>query len=296
MKKWLRRIIQGILLMVMAFSLVEIGTYLWERRHSNSQLSQINQQLSDLTLSPAASVDSSEGNKEKLVDYVALMERLKAMNKDTVAYITIFGSENRYPVLQAEDNDYYLRRGIDEQYSIQGIPFMDYQNNPDLTDQNTVLYGHMMYYGDEMFGVLKHFFDQKYADESEKLFTLTNERGVYTYRIFSIRQPLATDPYRYPNLEEQKFLGNLQQDLAQSETNFHFDGTLSPHDRVVTLSTCTTNQDEDRRIAVVGVLIKMESKERTITREEVIDEKGNGGWDKANEQSAAQNEMPVVSE
>lgn len=282
--------------MVMAFSLVEIGTYLWERRHSNSQLSQINQQLSDLTLSPAASVDSSEGNKEKLVDYVALMERLKAMNKDTVAYITIFGSENRYPVLQAEDNDYYLRRGIDEQYSIQGIPFMDYQNNPDLTDQNTVLYGHMMYYGDEMFGVLKHFFDQKYADESEKLFTLTNERGVYTYRIFSIRQPLATDPYRYPNLEEQKFLGNLQQDLAQSETNFHFDGTLSPHDRVVTLSTCTTNQDEDRRIAVVGVLIKMESKERTITREEVIDEKGNGGWDKANEQSAAQNEMPVVSE
>lgn len=282
--------------MVMAFSLVEIGTYLWERRHSNSQLSQINQQLSDLTLSPATSVDSSEGNKEKLVDYVALMERLKAMNKDTVAYITIFGSENRYPVLQAEDNDYYLRRGIDEQYSIQGIPFMDYQNNPDLTDQNTVLYGHMMYYGDEMFGVLKHFFDQKYADESEKLFTLTNERGVYTYRIFSIRQPLATDPYRYPNLEEQKFLGNLQQDLAQSETNFHFDGTLSPHDRVVTLSTCTTNQDEDRRIAVVGVLIKMESKERTITREEVIDEKGNGGWDKANEQSAAQNEMPVVSE
>lgn len=296
MKKWLRRIIQGILLMVMAFSLVEIGTYLWERRHSNSQLSQINQQLSDLTLSPATSVDSSEGNKEKLVDYVALMERLKAMNKDTVAYITIYGSENRYPVLQAEDNDYYLRRGIDEQYSIQGIPFMDYQNNPDLTDQNTVLYGHMMYYGDEMFGVLKHFFDQKYADESEKLFTLTNERGVYTYRIFSIRQPLATDPYRYPNLEEQKFLGNLQQDLAQSETNFHFDGTLSPHDRVVTLSTCTTNQDEDRRIAVVGVLIKMESKEHTITREEVIDEKGNGGWDKANEQSAAQNEMPVVSE
>ena len=282
--------------MVMAFSLVEIGTYLWERRHSNSQLSQINQQLSDLTLSPATSVDSSEGNKEKLVDYVALMERLKAMNKDTVAYITIYGSENRYPVLQAEDNDYYLRRGIDEQYSIQGIPFMDYQNNPDLTDQNTVLYGHMMYYGDEMFGVLKHFFDQKYADESEKLFTLTNERGVYTYRIFSIRQPLATDPYRYPNLEEEKFLGNLQQDLAQSETNFHFDGTLSPHDRVVTLSTCTTNQDEERRIAVVGVLVKVESKERTITREEVIDEQGNGGWDKANEQSSTQNEMSVVSE
>lgn len=282
--------------MVMAFSLVEIGTYLWERRHSNSQLSQINQQLSDLTLSPAASVDSSEGNKDKLVDYAALMERLKAMNKDTVAYITIYGSENRYPVLQAEDNDYYLRRGIDEQYSIQGIPFMDYQNNPDLTDQNTVLYGHMMYYGDEMFGVLKHFFDQKYADESEKLFTLTNERGVYTYRIFSIRQPLATDPYRYPNLEEEKFLGNLQQDLAQSETNFHFDGTLSPHDRIVTLSTCTTNQDEERRIAVVGVLVKMESKERTITREEVIDKQGNGGWDKADNPSGTQNEVPVVSE
>lgn len=296
MKKWLRRIVQGILLMVMAFSIVEIGSYLWARQHSNSQLSRINKQLSDLAVPTAFSTGASGSKQEELVDYTALMKRLKEMNKDTVAYLTIFGSENRYPVLQAKDNDYYLRRGIDEEYSIQGIPFMDFQNKPDLSDQNTVLYGHMMYYGDEMFGILKHFLDQSYTDKSEKRFTLTNEKGVYTYRIFSIRQPLATDPYRYPNLEEEKFLANLQQALTQSETNFHFDSVLSAKDHVVTLSTCTANQDDEKRIAVVGVLEKIQTKERTITREEVIDKQGKGSWEKTGMFPVPQTDASSASE
>lgn len=84
MKKWLRRIIQGILLMVMAFSIVEIGSYLWARQHSNSQLSRINKQLSDLAVPTASSTGASGGKQEELVDYTALMKRLKEMNKDTV--------------------------------------------------------------------------------------------------------------------------------------------------------------------------------------------------------------------
>lgn len=278
MKKWLRRILQGILLMIMAFSVVEIGTYLWERQHSNSQLAHVNEQLADFSIPKESLSHSSPEKKEPLLDYSALMKRLKKMNEDVVAYITIYGSSNQYPVLQAEDNDYYLRRGIDEKYSIQGIPFMDYQNNPELTDQNTVLYGHMMYYGDEMFGVLKHFLDQDYVNKSDKLFSLVNEKGIYTYRIFSVREREATDAYREPNLDEEEFLRNLQQDLAQSAVNFALDEELNAKDRVVTLSTCTTNQNEDRRIVVVGVLVKIETKERTITREEVMSAGTNGGW------------------
>lgn len=279
MKKWLRRLIQGIFLMIMAFSVVEIGTYLWERQKSNSEIAAVQKQLADLSIPKEASSASSAAQNAPMLDYEALMNRLKTMNKDVVAYIMIYGAPNQYPVLQAKDNDYYLRRGIDEKYSIQGIPFMDYQNKPDLTDQNTVLYGHMMYYGDEMFGILKHFLDQSYVDKSDNLFSLVNEKGIYTYRIFSVRQRDATDSYRDPNVEEKTFLNNLQEDLDRSEVNFHFKEKLSAKDRVVTLSTCTTTQDESKRIAVVGVLVKIENKERTVTREQVMSIDANKGWD-----------------
>lgn len=283
MKKWLRRLLQGVLLMIMAFSVVEIGTYLWQRQHSNSQLNHVNRELEDLIqISADASTHSAdEAVDVEHVDYTALMKRLLAMNGDTVAYISIRGSENRYPVLQSKDNDFYLRRGIDKKYSIQGIPFMDYQNSPDLSDQNTIIYGHMMYYGDEMFGVLKHFLDQGYADKSEKLFSLLNQNGIYTYRIFAIRQKLATDPYRYPNLEEKKFAANLQDDLKNSEVNMQWKGSLTAKDRIVTLSTCTTNQDDTKRVVVVGVLVQVDTKERTVTRQEVLKDAAQGDWSKA---------------
>ena len=75
MKKWLRRLLQGVLLMIMAFSVVEIGTYLWQRQHSNSQLNTVNRELEDLIqISADASTHSAdEAIDVEHVDYTALM-------------------------------------------------------------------------------------------------------------------------------------------------------------------------------------------------------------------------------
>ena len=146
---------------------------------------------------------------------------------------------------------------------------MDYRNKKELTDQNTIIYAHMMYYGDEMFGVLKHFTDQKYVDQSPKTVTLTTDQGVFTYRLFSIEHVGATDPYRIPNKPGDEFMGDMLAAYAASEADFDLSAEFNEKDRIITLSTCTTDQDESERIAVLGVLEKVETKEGTVTREEI---------------------------
>lgn len=266
MKKWLKRIVQGVLLLIMAFSLFEIGDYFYERFRSDRAFDEIHQQVSDLIQGEDNSSQGASGSYTSKTDYEALMARLKEINEQTVAYIEIQGSENRYPVMQSDDNEFYLRRGMDKEYSLQGTPFMDYRNAPDLTDQNTIIYAHMMNYGDAMFGIFRHYLDQDYVDAQPKTFTLTTENGVYTYQMFSLQHVWATDPYRIPNQEEEKFVEDLVVDYEQSEVNFGYASDFSPEDRVVTLSTCTTNHDDEKRLAIVGVLTQVETKSGVTKR------------------------------
>lgn len=286
MKKWLRRIVQGVLLMIMAFSLLEIGDYFYERYKSDQAFNAINKEVGDLVRTEAVSdagaqVVAAEEEKEPAVDYEALMARLKGINDDVVAYIDIKGSENRYPVVQSDDNDYYLRRGMDKEYSLQGTPFMDFRNQPNLMDQNTILYAHMMNYGDAMFGIFRHYLEQDYVDQQPKTFTLATQEGVYTYRMFSLQHVWATDPYRIPNQEDDAFVEDLVVDYAQSEVDFGYASDISPKDRVVTLSTCTTDHDDEKRIAVVGVLTQVETKKGVTTREEVLGGGADLTWESA---------------
>lgn len=278
MKKWVRRLVQGVLLMIMAFSVVEIGSYLYERQKSDREFSEINQGINDI-VGKADSVESSDAKVS--VDYAALMARLKSINQDSVAYIDIKGSENRYPVAQSEDNEFYLRRGMDKEYSLQGTPFMDFRNSKKLTDQNTIIYAHMMNFGDAMFGIFRHYLKQDYVNQQPKEFTLTTEDGVYTYRMFSLRHVWATDPYRIPNQEDKAFVDDMLAAYAQSEVDFAYQSDFSAKDRIVTLSTCTTDHDDEQRIAIIGILQKIETKDGTTTREEILRGGADVTWEVA---------------
>lgn len=66
-----------------------------------------------------------------------------------------------YPLLQGEDNQYYLNHTWKKWTSAVGAIFMDSQNNPNLTDFNTIVYGHRMNNG-SMFASLKNYKKQSY--------------------------------------------------------------------------------------------------------------------------------------
>ena len=257
MKKWIYRIIQAILILIILFCGYQIGSYYWQRYQSDKSYENLAEEL-DLQTEPTS--DTSNDATPEVPDYEGIMAKLLAKNEDTVAYLEILGTKNAYPVMQAEDNDFYLRRGFDKADNIQGSLFMDYVNKPNLSDQNTVIYGHTMNQGDAMFGIFKHFYEQEYVDRSEKAFRLFKQDGIYYYRIFSVYRVPADALYRVPNVEPEAWVQFLEDTRAQSEANFGWDKPFVASDRVVTLSTCTDDHNSDYRTAIVGILEKVVTK------------------------------------
>ena len=67
-------------------------------------------------------------------------EGLQAVNPDVIAWIDIPGLSISYPVVQGTDNAYYLHHLFTGEYNSSGSIFADCHNQPDFTDQNTIIY------------------------------------------------------------------------------------------------------------------------------------------------------------
>lgn len=92
--------------------------------------------------------ESPEPEKEKEEPQSRYLEidfaGLKAVNPDVIAWIQIPALDISYPVVQGKDNAYYLHHLFSGESNINGSIFVDCHNQPDFTDQNTIVYGHNM--------------------------------------------------------------------------------------------------------------------------------------------------------
>lgn len=92
----------------------------------------------------------------------------KDFSQDTKAILEI-PDVLEYPVVQSDDNSFYLHRGLDKKYKYSGTLFIDYHNNSDFTDDNTIIYGHNMTSG-RMFGSLKKYKSKSYMQKHKYFF------------------------------------------------------------------------------------------------------------------------------
>lgn len=83
-------------------------------------------------------------------------EELQALNPEVIGWVTVDGTHIDYPVTQASDNDKYVNTDAEGKYSLAGSIFLDYRNQKDFTDFNSILYGHHMA-DHAMFGDLADF-------------------------------------------------------------------------------------------------------------------------------------------
>lgn len=80
-------------------------------------------------------------SKHVLAKYKDLLEK----NNDFVGILKIpLLDENDMKVVQGEDNEEYLYKNFNGEYSVYGTLFVDYRNKVDNFDTNTIIYGHKM--------------------------------------------------------------------------------------------------------------------------------------------------------
>jgi sortase B len=175
---------------------------------------------------------------------------LQAINPDIVGWIYIADTQISYPVVQASDNSYYLKRMVDGGHNSAGSIFMDYRNDSNLTDRNSILYGHHMKNG-SMFAGLVKYKTSGYYEEHPRALLMTPEKN-YVIDFFSgYVASEDMDAWQVAFADDASYAQWLEE--AQSRSCFQSSVEVDSSCQVVTLSTCSY-EFENARFVLVGIL------------------------------------------
>ncbi len=273
----IRKIVLIVAAVVFIGCMIRLGV-IYLGTHENAQASQ---ELSDMmTSGETAETDwSTIYNKYPNVDFPVGMQTkfadLYALNDDLVGWIRIPGLDIDYPVVQTEDDNYYLKRDYKGNKSDYGTIFVGAANNIKELDQNTVVYGHSMRRDVQMFAALKEY---KTIEGFKKnpiieFNTLYGDYKFKVYAVFISNGSTAGDNgyvFRYttPNLANLEAFAGFVDQLNQ-RTLYYTGVDIQPDDKLITLSTCTYEFDNGR-LAVVGRLIREGESEEVDTSKATV--------------------------
>lgn len=195
------------------------------------------------------------------VDRQAELAEAKKSNADTMAWLYIPGAEVDDPVVQAEDNGYYLHLDENGNYAVWGCYYADCRDHfdgRDGLDTNTVIYGHSASNCDPdgpKFTKLYRYMDADFVEENPYIYLSVEGENL----IFQITACFVTDisfDYIAPNptgTELTEFF-----DAVARKNWLDMDGvSFSEGDKVLTLSTCCRKYDNsgNQRLVLMAKLL-----------------------------------------
>ena len=173
-------------------------------------------------------------------------EALNEMNVNAVVWLYCEGTPINYPVVQSTDNSYYLNHLYDDQTNSSGAIFMDALNNPELTDANTVIYGHNMKNG-TMFASLQNYDMQSYYKEHPVMYYITKEHS-YKIDVFASYETSGdSETFTMFFDSPQTYSGYLQRTWEKSRIDTSW-LPMSTDDNIVTLTTCSYSFNNARHV------------------------------------------------
>ena len=183
------------------------------------------------------------------VDFDVLLQE----NPDTVAWIRFDEpSIISYPVVKSADNKEYLTKTFSANDNKLGAIFMDMKNKSDFSDRNTMIYGHNLKVGGEMFSQLKEYEEESFYKEHPNFYIYTPDGKVRMYKVFAASVVKDTsDAYNLTYNSDEEFESYLN--LCRESSNYQVDVEVNAQSQIVSLSTCT-NVKEDERFLLQGVL------------------------------------------
>ena len=177
---------------------------------------------------------------------------LSRVNSDVVAWLIVDSTNINYPIVKTGDNDFYLNHNINKIKDSNGWTFMDYRNSTNMDDHNTIFYGHNLL-NKTSFGSISSIFTDKWFKNSNHSIVVVTPSGRYTYKIFSVYYSDPNSTYLQTNFSDSsQYLEFLN--MLKSKSRYNFKEDLSADDKIITLSTCT--DDNNGRKVVHARLIK----------------------------------------
>ena len=189
-------------------------------------------------------------NRSDFPDIEVDFDSLEKINEGFVCWLYAPGAEVNHPVVQGEDNEFYLHNTFEMQPNNAGCVFMDCDADPELTSWNTFFYGHNMRNG-TMFGHLKNYINVSSTYDEYPYIYVFRPEGIYRYEIFSFYLDTPESQMYYNCQTFKEYRAYLREAEARSVREC---SAKSDRDKnIVTLVTCSGSGANKKRFFVHGV-------------------------------------------
>lgn len=230
---------------------------IWFVDNHNTKIQQKNlpihvQEVSATDTEEAINPPSEDEEEQKDNDYFNYMklpflsvdfDELTKKNSDTVAFIKVNGTNINYPVVQTDNNDYYLNHSYNKKKNSAGWVFLDYRNNINELQDNTILYAHGRQ-DSTMFGSLKNTLKESWFKDSDNhvIYTSTPTYNM-VWQIFSIYKIPTETYYLTSSFGSEESHQNFINEITK-RSKFNFNATIDTNDKILTLSTCYSKTEK----------------------------------------------------
>ena len=197
---------------------------------TNDKIREINNIVSISSVEDPINTEVIDDNNYKFID--VNFDKLINLNDEVVGWIKIPGTNINYPFVQHSDNSYYLNHSFDKTYNNAGWIFLDYRNNIDLLNTNSIIYAHGRVDG-TMFGSLKNILSDKFDIEKNNVVKISTPYNNYIFEMFSIYHIPTSNDYLYVGFDDNKYSEFL--DLISNRSMIDFNVDVDPNDKLITL-------------------------------------------------------------
>ena len=259
-KKGIMRILTLLCLAVFLFSAWKLVGIFQEYREAeqlyNDAANEFTTLNSDQNKEHAVPVPSMREQAPVEVDFSNLLK----INDDIIGWIYMEDTVVNYPLLQGENNLYYLDKTLYKKYLASGSIYLDCDNEPDFSDAHSIIFGHNMK-NHTMFGDLSDLRDEDYLKEHPYVDLILTDGTWMRYEICSMYRAHVEDgTFRAPLNKAKNFKPFME---LITEKNMYADSELDlpvvqEDDKVLTLSTCTEDSADLERFVVHAVLVSVD--------------------------------------
>lgn len=237
-----------LILILISVAILIIKIKLTEHRENETQM-EISQVLNTIDI-PQETITPEKTERQLQI------EELQKENKDIVGWIEIVGTNINYPVLQGEDNDYYLTHNYKHEKISSGSIFLDKDYDFSKPSTNLLIYGHRNKKG-LMFEEVINFKNEEYYNEHKYIrFTTPTEDltfeviAAFNSRVYYKDETNVFRYYYFVNANNRKEYEDYINNSKQASL-YDTGKTAVYGERLLTLSTCDYSQ-ENGRFAIVA--------------------------------------------
>lgn len=256
--KKLINIIYVICIIVFVISCFYIINYFINVQKTKSDIEEI-RKIMEVKENVVENTENTESGEvaESTNQRIEQLKKVQEQNPDIVAWLEIEGTEINYPVLQADNNEYYLTRNYKKEYNFNGSIFLDYRYDFERPSDNFLIYGHNNNNG-LMFDDLLAYENKSYY-ESHPEIKLTTTKEDATYKIIAVFKGQAYEQtsenefqyYNYVDFENDEEYYNYIEN-CKKDSLYEIDTKIDYREKLLTLSTCEYSR-KNGRFAILAI-------------------------------------------